>query len=135
MRAAARRLGIEIEVDSAGTGDWHLGEPPDPRAIATATRYGVDISGLRARQVQSDDFMAFDNIIALDRANLASLHRLMPTEPRARLSLLLDHVEGRFGQDVADPYFGDEAGFEVAWYDINLGVTALLAHLAGQKSG
>ena len=135
MRAAACRLGIEIEVDSAGTGDWHLGEPPDPRAIATGTRYGVDISGLRARQVRSDDFIAFDNIIALDRANLANLHRLMPSEPRARLSLLLDHVEGRYGQDVVDPFFGDEAGFEVAWQDISQGVEALLAQLAGQTSG
>jgi protein-tyrosine phosphatase len=135
MRAAACRLGIEIEVDSAGTGDWHVGEPPDPRAIATGTRYGVDISGLCARQVRSDDFMAFGNIIALDRANLARLHRLMPSEPRARMSLLLDHVEGRYGQDVADPYFGDEAGFEVTWRDVSQGVEALLAQVASQKSG
>jgi protein-tyrosine phosphatase len=134
MRAAAERAGIEIEVDSAGTGDWHLGKPPDPRAIATARRHGVDIGGLRARQVRSDDFMAFDNVIALDRANLANLRRLMPAEPRARLSLLLDHVDGRTGQDVADPYFGDDAGFEVAWRDIGLGVDALLAQLAGQPS-
>lgn len=135
MRAAAQRRGIEIEVDSAGTGDWHLGEPPDPRAIATGARHGVDISGLRARQVRSDDFMAFDNVIALDSANLANLERLMPAEPRARLSLLLDHVEGRYRQDVADPYFGGEAGFEVAWDDISRGVDALLAQLVDQPSG
>ncbi len=135
MRTAALRRGIEIVVDSAGTGDWHLGEPPDPRAIATAARYGVDISRLRARQVRSEDFMVFDNVIALDRANLESLRRLMPSEPRACLSLLLDHVEDRYGQDVADPYFGDESGFEVAWHDISQGVDALLAQLAVQRSG
>ena len=134
MRAAAERLGIEIEVDSAGTGDWHVGEPPDPRAIATGERHGVDVGGLRARQIRPGDFMAFDNVIALDRANLANLQRLMPAEPRARLSLLLDHVDGRYGQDIADPYFGDDTGFEVAWRDINLGVEALLAQLAGQMS-
>jgi protein-tyrosine phosphatase len=134
MRAAADGAGIEIEVDSAGTGDWHIGKPPDPRAIATGARHGVDIGGLRARQVRPDDFMAFDNVIALDRANLANLRRLMPSEPRARLSLLLDHVEGRYGQDVADPYFGDDAGFEAAWRDICLGVDALLAQLTSQPS-
>ena len=134
MRAAVERLGIEIEVDSAGTGDWHIGKPPDPRAIATARRHSVDVSGLRARQVRPDDFMAFDNVIALDRANLSNLRRLMPAEPRARLSLLLDHVDGRYGQDVADPYFGDDAGFEVAWRDICQGVDALLAQFAGQLS-
>lgn len=134
MRAAAERLGLEIVVDSAGTGDWHLGKAPDPRAIATGARHGVDISGQRARQVRPDDFMAFDNVIALDRANLGHLRRLMPADPRARLSLLLDHVDGRYGQDVADPYFGDEAGFEVAWRDICQGVDALLAQLAGQLS-
>jgi len=131
MRAAAERAGIEVEVDSAGTGDWHLGKPPDPRAIAAGVRHGVDISGLRARQVRADDFMAFDNVIALDRANLADLRRLIPVEPRARLSLLLDHVPGRYGQDVTDPYFGDDAGFDVAWRDISQGVEALLAQLAG----
>ena len=134
MRAVADRAGIDIDIDSAGTGDWHIGKPPDPRAIAVGARNGVDISGLRASQVRSDDFMAFDNIIALDRSNLANLRRLALPEPRARLSLLLDHVDGRHGQDVADPYFGDDDGFDVAWRDIHQGVEALLAKISGQFS-
>jgi protein-tyrosine phosphatase len=135
MRAAAGRLGIELDVDSAGTGDWHVGNPPDRRAIVTAARYGIDISGLRARQVTPEDFMAFDNVVALDRSNLANLRSIMPEQPRALLSLLLDHCEGRFGQDVADPYFGRDEGFEVAWRDICAGVDGLLAELVGQLSG
>lgn len=134
MRAAAEQAGIAIEVDSAGTGDWHVGKPPDPRAIATGARHGVDISNLRARQVGIDDFMAFDDVIALDRANLAALRRLMPAGSRARLSMLLDHVDGCHGQDVTDPYFGDDEGFEVAWRDICRGVDALLMHFADQQS-
>jgi protein-tyrosine phosphatase len=135
MRAAARRAGIDLDLDSAGTGDWHVGQPPDPRAIATAARHGVDIGGLRARQVAPEDFMAFDNVIALDRANLADLRRIMPEEPRALLSLLLDHCEGRFGEDVADPYFGTDEGFEAAWRDICAGVDGLIAQLTDQLSG
>ena len=134
MRAAAERVGMVVEVDSAGTGDWHLGKSPDPRAIVAAARHGVDIGGLRARQVRSDDFMLFDHVIALDRANLAHLRRLMPADARARLSLLLDHVDDRHGQDVADPYFGEDAGFEIAWRDISLGVDGLLEQLAGHLS-
>jgi protein-tyrosine phosphatase len=135
MRAAAERAGMAVEVDSAGTGDWHVGKPPDPRAIATGARHGIDISGLRARQVTSGDFMAFDRVIALDRANLADLRLIMPEDPRAILSMLLDHCQGRFGEDVADPYFGAEAGFEAAWRDIRAGVDCLIAELAAQASG
>ena len=129
MRAAAEQAGVAVAVDSAGTGDWHVGKPPDRRATATAERHGVDISGLRGRQVTRDDFRAFDRLIALDRKNLADLRRLAPAPSRAELSLLLDHVDGREGQDVADPYFGDDDGFEVAWRDIARGVEGLLRTL------
>lgn len=132
LRAAAVRARVSLEVDSAGTGDWHVGKPPDPRAIATAARHGLDIGGLRARQVTPADFRGFDRLVALDRANLADLRRIAPRAPRADLGLLLDHVEGREGQDVADPYFGDDAGFELAWRDIVAGVEGLLADLCRQ---
>jgi len=112
MGSAAERAGLAVMVDSAGTGDWHVGLPPDPRAIATAARHGVDISVLRARQVDRADFQRFDHIVALDPANLHDLRRIAPSSPRASLSLLLDHVPGRQGQGVTDPYFGDAAGFE-----------------------
>nr|WP_232307340.1 low molecular weight protein-tyrosine-phosphatase [Sphingomonas sp. Y57] len=134
MRAAAERAELPIEVDSAGTGDWHIGKAPDPRAIATARRHGLDISGLRARQVGVADFRAFDRLVALDRSNLDVLRNLAPGDRRAELSLLLDHAAGRQGQDVADPYFGADEGFEQAWRDICAGVDGLLAELAGQAS-
>lgn len=135
MRVAADRAGITVEVDSAGTGDWHIGNPPDRRAIATAARYGVDISGLRGRQVTAADFLAFDHIVALDRSNLNVLRELRPTNARAELSMLLDHAAGRRGEDVADPYFGADDGFEEAWRDIGLGVEGLVANLRAQARG
>ena len=135
MRAAAKQSGMAVEVDSAGTGDWHVGSPPDRRAIATAARHGLDISGLRGRQVARDDFQTFDHIIALDRNNLGALRALRPLDACARLSMLLDHVDDRHGQDVADPYFGGDDGFEVAWRDICLGVRGVLAMLRAQTSG
>lgn len=129
MRAAAERAGVPVEVDSAGTGDWHVGRPPDPRAIATAARHGLDIAGLRGRQVAAADFIAFDHVVALDRQNLADLRAIMPAGATAEISMLLDHAEGRTGQDVTDPYFGEDAGFETAWSDIMRGVEGMLATL------
>ena len=126
LRAEAARLGLEVVVDSAGTGDWHAGEPPDERAQRTALRNGVDISGLRARQVRGEDFHRFTHLIALDHDNLANLRRLAPSDATARLSLLLDHVPGREGQAVADPWFGDEAGFDATWADVSAGARALV---------
>ena len=134
MRAAAARGGVAIEVDSAGTGDWHVGKPPDDRAILTAARHDVDIGGLRARQVMPADFETFDHVVALDRKILADLRRIRPATAGADLSLLLDHAERRQGQDVADPYFGADEGFETAWRDICAGVDGLLAQLAVQPS-
>ena len=125
FRAEAERLGLDAEADSAGTGDWHLGHPPDRRAAAVASRNGVDISHLRARQVGPDDFRRFDQIVALDAANLRDLERLRPADGKAELSLLLDHVEGREGQPVADPYYGGDEHFDVTWSDVEAGARAL----------
>ncbi|HYD26129.1 low molecular weight protein-tyrosine-phosphatase [Brevundimonas sp.] len=130
FRAEAARLGLEVVVDSAGAGDWHAGEPPDARAQAVARRHGVDISGLRARQVRADDFRRFTHVIALDHGNLANLRKLAPADATAELSLLLDHVEGRAGQAVADPWFGDEAGFEVTWAEVAAAARALAKHFS-----
>lgn len=129
LRAEAAKLGLDLIVDSAGTGDWHAGEPPDERAQRTALRYGVDISGLRARQVKPADFHRFHHVIALDHDNLANLRRLAPADATAELSLLLDHVEGREGQAVADPWFGDEAGFDVTWAEVTAAARTLAARL------
>lgn len=130
LRAEAQRLGLDLIVDSAGTGNWHAGEPPDRRAIAVARRNGVDISALRARQVRREDFHRFHHVIALDHDNLSNLRTLAPPEATAELSLLLDHVEGRAGQAVADPWFGDEAGFDVTWAEVTAAARALAARLS-----
>ena len=127
LRAEARRLNLDLHVDSAGTGNWHAGEPPDRRAQATALKHGVDISGLRARQVRTEDFRRFDHIIALDHDNLSNLRRLAPPDASAELSQLLDHVPGPAGQGVPVPWFGDAAGFETTWADVSAGARALAA--------
>ena len=129
MKAEAERLGLDVEIESAGTGDWHVGHAPDERAQATALRHGMDISGYRGRQVKADDFRQFTHIVALDANNLADLKRLAPKDGSAKLSLLLDHA-GRSGQSVADPYYGDEAGFETTWADVSDGAAGLAKKLA-----
>jgi len=131
FRAEAERLGLEVEVDSAGTGNWHVGRPPDPRAQAVAARNGADIADLRARQVTAADFARFDRIVALDPQNLRDLRRLEPAGARAELSLLLDHVRGREGTAVADPYYGDAQDFDAAWRDVAAGARALAERIAG----
>lgn len=131
FRLEAERIGLAVTVDSAGTSDWHAGEPPDPRAIAVARANGIDISGYRGRQVTPADFSRFDHVIALDHANLAKLRALRPAGSRAELSLLLDHVPGRRGDPVADPYYGAEEGFSETWADVTAGARALARRIAG----
>lgn len=117
-------------MDSAGTGDWHVGYPPDRRASAVALKNGVDISDLRARQVTPNDFTRFDHIVALDTQNLADLKAMQPPGSKAKLSLLLDHVDGREGQPVADPYYGGEEHFDAAWAEVTEGARSLARRIA-----
>ncbi len=130
MRVAAQDAGLDVHIDSAGTGGWHVGNPPDSRAIATARAKGVDISGLQARQVEVADFTRFTHIFALDSQNLADLRRLSPSNATAELALLLDMLPGREGQAVADPYYGDEIGFEITWRDVSAAADALIKRLS-----
>ncbi|MBH5321829.1 low molecular weight protein-tyrosine-phosphatase [Aurantiacibacter sediminis] len=129
LRVAARDAGLDVAIDSAGTGGWHVGNPPDSRAVATAREKGVDISRLRARQVTADDFTRFTHIFALDAQNLADLQRLAPADGTAEVALLLDIVPGREGDAVADPYYGDADGFEIAWSDVSSAAAVLVARL------
>ena len=130
FRQEAARIGLDAEIDSAGTGGWHAGSPPDPRAQAVARRHGIDIGSYQARQVQPADFSHYTHIVALDRDNLATLHRMRPKASTAEISLLLDHVSGRLGQSVADPYYGQDAGFDLTWRDAAEGAAALAKQLA-----
>jgi len=129
FRVEAERAGVAALADSAGTGDWHLGEPPDPRARAEALRHGIDISDLRARQVAPDDFLRFDHVLALDAKNLADLRRIRPPNGVAKLSLLLDHVPGMAGRSVADPYWGGADDFAATWAEVTRAAQALVATL------
>ena len=116
MRVLLREQGLEdrVEVDSAGTGDWHAGSPPDARAGAAARSRGIALAG-EARVVVPQDFEDFDLILAADRSNLRELHAVAPERSRARIHLLreFDPVSnGAPDLDVPDPYYGGNDGFE-----------------------
>ena len=133
LEAEARRL--SVEVDSAGTGDWHIGNPPDARARAEAARHGHSIDDYRARQIAQADFDRFDHIVALDEKNLSDLRRLAPTGAKAKLSLLLDYVPGREGEGVFDPYYGDASAFAETWADVSAGARGLADRIQAQIRG
>ncbi len=101
-------------LDSAGTGDWHAGQPPDPRAIAAAARHGVDLSHQRARAVVADDFRRFDLILCADRRNLAWLREQGGTSAYGRIALALDWCGVIANGEMPDPYHGSEADFDHA---------------------
>ena len=115
MRRLLRDAGLEgVEVESAGTGGWHAGEPPDERAAMAASRRGVTLEGA-ARQVKVADFRRFDLLIALDRANLRELLAIAPDDEGAEKVRLLrefDPASGGGDLDVPDPYYGGDRGFE-----------------------
>lgn len=125
LRAAAAKAGLTIRIDSAGTASYHIGDPPDPRAIETARQNGVDISSARGRQLTAKDFEEFTHIFALDTANLAGIAARAPHHSRAQIALLLDCVEGQEGGSVPDPYYGDKADFEVCWNTVQAAVEKL----------
>ncbi|MCE5973741.1 low molecular weight phosphotyrosine protein phosphatase [Sinirhodobacter sp. WL0062] len=103
FREMAARAGLEAEADSAGTSDWHLGEPPYGPMLAAAQARGYELSSLRARQLTRDDFERFDLILAMDAKNLAKAETIRPAAARADLRLFLDAKTGT--QDVPDPYY------------------------------
>ena len=103
---------LKIQIDSAGTADYHIGAPPDLRSQRAALRRGIDISGLRARQVTGDDFVRFDLILAMDRQNLRELEAMKPANSRASLKLFLEYAPDLNLRDVPDPYYRDAGAFE-----------------------
>ena len=103
---------LSIELDSAGTGDWHVGQPPDSRAAQAASRRGVEISDLRARTVHDKDFELYDYILAMDELNLVTLQDRSPDKYHAKIRLLMEFAEQPSNRNVPDPYYGGPAGFE-----------------------
>ena len=124
---------MEIEVDSAGTADYHFGEPPDRRTVAAARRRGYDLAGLRARQVQPADFDRFDLVLAMDRANLAELESRRPQALRRRLALFLEFAPDAGVVEVPDPYYGGVEDFERVLDLCEVAARGLLARLALTK--
>jgi protein-tyrosine phosphatase len=110
--AAKRQPPGVITVDSAGTGAWHVGEPPDARAQDTARARGIDISSQRARQIGIEDFEEFDLIIAMDNANITNLKRLAPPKHQHKIVRFLDFAGRRTETEVPDPYYGGPDGFD-----------------------
>ena len=110
-RLRERSLTDVIEVDSCGTGGWHAGEPPDQRAAAEARRRGYDLSALRARQLDPDDYYRFHYLLAMDRANLHELGAHCPGDFTGHLGLFLDFAADADVDEVPDPYYGGERGF------------------------
>jgi len=122
-------LSGRIEADSAGTGDWHVGEPPDERSQEAALRRGIDLSALRGRQVGRGDFDRFDLILAMDKGHVRALQRLAPPGAQDKVRLFLDYAPGEKGRDVPDPYFGGGAGFDRVLDMIEAGCAGLLADI------
>lgn len=113
LRHLAQERGIAISTDSAGTGDYHVGEEPDRRAIAAMERYDINIRDLRARQFKSLDFEDFDILLAMDASNLANMLKLAPNAELARKArLVMDHAPNHPEREVPDPYFGGDEGFD-----------------------
>jgi len=126
-------LGATIHLDSAGTGDWHLGEPPDPRTRETARRRGFSLDH-RAQRFTAKDFARFDLILAMDGNNLRDLQRMAPTDadrPKVRLLRSFDPAAPQ-GAEVPDPYYGGPEGFEEVFDVCEAACKGLLAHLRAQ---
>lgn len=126
-------LNDRIMVDSAGTHSYHIGSPPDMRSQGVAMSRNVDLTGLRARQFESDDFLDFDFLLAMDHSNLSDMSSLSPDNARARLDLMLGYSEKYKQKEVPDPYFGND-GFELVFDMISDASAGLLRHIKQQYS-
>lgn len=133
MRKEAELRGLKLDIDSAAIGRWNLGEAPDPRAQTVASKNGLDASTLRARLVRPDDFDRFDQIIAMDHSHLSALVQMRPHASNSHISLMLDHLPRRKGQDVADPYYGPDEGFLTTWQDVSTACKALAEKTLGPR--
>jgi protein-tyrosine phosphatase len=128
LRSLSREAGLELRIESAGLGDWHVGRPPDERTQHHARGRGYDLSTQRARQVRAHDFEEFDLILAMDRGNLQALRRMAPAPQRVKIRLFVQDC------DVPDPYYGGAEGFERVLDMVEERCRALLQELTGATS-
>lgn len=116
LKRKIKESGLDWEVDSAGTGQWHVGEAPDPRSVEVARKYGVDITYQRARQFDRRDFDHFDLILAMDQSNYRDVLRLAQSgEEERKVKMILNYVEPAADRSVPDPYWDDD-GFEQVFH-------------------
>ncbi len=132
---AAEGLGNAIGADSAGTGAYHLGQPPDHRATAAAALRGIDLSNYRARQVMGQDFHDFHLVLAMDRSNQVAMTGIVPKGREDRLGMFLDFAPELAIDEVPDPYYGGGGGFERVLDIIEAGSRGLLSQIRTQYAG
>jgi protein-tyrosine phosphatase len=131
--AAREAPDLRIEIDSAGTADYHVGAPPDTRTRQAALRRGYDMSALRARAIEPQDFGRFDLILAMDRQNLDILQRRAPAGLRDRIRLFLEFAPDADATEVPDPYYGGVNGFEEVLDLVEAAARGLLEHVRAES--
>ena len=134
FRKAASEAGLDAEVDSAGTADYHVDEMPDPRSIEEAQRHGIDISSYRGRQLKPADFHEFDWILGMDRSNMTNISNADPGDGKAQVFMLMDTVPGQEGREVADPWYGGEDNFRATWDDVSMAAKVLVAKMTDDRA-
>jgi protein-tyrosine phosphatase len=129
-KAGQRGLADTLQIDSAGLGEWHLGHPPDPRAVDAVEARGYPMGAQTARLVDRRDFQRFDFVVAMDEGHYTELARMCPADARDRLRLFLEFAPHAGGKSVPDPYYGDARGFDTMVDLIEAGTDGLLAEIA-----
>lgn len=129
-KAEAAGMTHRLRIDSAGTHDYHVGNPPDARAQKAALGRGYDLAALRGRQVSGQDFASFDYVLAMDRDNLANLLKICPEEYRHKVKLFLAFSSRYPNLNVPDPYYGGSKGFEQVLDMVEDAADGLLAEIA-----
>ena len=136
FRRVAAEEGVldRFEIDSAGLGNWHVGQAPDNRAQHAARTRGIDISDQSARQVTRADYARFDLLLAMDRSNFDELTQLVPKSQRHKVRQFLDFAPHVATRDVPDPFFGESEGFDHALDLIEAAARGLLAELLSEEA-
>lgn len=133
MRSQVKNAGLDkvILVDSAGTGEWHIGKPPHEGTRKILSQYKIDDSGMYARQVRKEDFYDFEYIIAMDDMNVSNLSQWYPEDRKVEVKKLLDFVPQHAGGDVPDPYY--TGNFEEVYAMVDEGCRRLLQHIKEEQ--
>tara|TARA_R110002095_G_scaffold67032_4_gene56996 strand:+ start:3761 stop:4216 length:456 start_codon:yes stop_codon:yes gene_type:complete len=129
FRDRVKAKGIDALYDSAGTFGYHIGEPPDHRAIEAARAHGIEMSDLKGRKISNDDFDKFDYLIAMDKGHERTMRRMIDEKYHEKIKLFLDYHDKYRGMDIPDPYYGDREGFKKTFSLIEEGVDSLVDKL------